>query len=127
MKNKRLFYSDFLFISQKLVLFYSDLLFISENLDFLFYTYFLFISQNLDFLFYTDFLFNSQNIELGSVLFTISILMRFFVSFRLSPNLTVVFTSRISGGGNVLGPVCPSVCVSVCALAAEPLDLLFRV
>ncbi len=38
-----------------------------------------------------------------------------------------IITSRVSGRGNVLGHVCPSVrpcvCVSVCALVTEPLGL----
>ena len=38
-----------------------------------------------------------------------------------------IFTTRISGRGNVLGPVCPSVCVSVClrssSLTVGPMDL----
>ncbi len=38
-----------------------------------------------------------------------------------------IFTSHVSGRGNVLGPVCLSVCVCVCILATKPLDLHLKI
>ncbi len=35
----------------------------------------------------------------------------------------IIFTSRVSGRGNIIGPVCVCVCLSVCILMAKPFDL----
>ncbi len=47
----------------------------------------------------------------------------FCILYRKRPGQAVFITSRVSGRGNRIGPVCVCVCVSVSTLTAEPFDL----